>query len=348
MNIRYGFRTIRNSFKTKKKTYFDIKKIYLNKNLIYEYSSNKKYSINQLITGSIREKHRKDEKKVPKEYIYGRSPVFSALIAKNREKFYKLYIYGDDKKNDDILKISTSMSIPIEFVKSKSILDNYSLNRPHNGFVLETSPIRCISLTTRKELLDFQINYSNDIESKISNNLYSKNDLNLWLFLDEITDPMNMGAILRNAYYFGLNGVVLSEKNSASLSPIVNKASSGACEFLKIFKTANPLSFLQLLKSNNWKVIGTTSLSDKVKNDLVIPYNELDTYLSNSPVLLIMGNEHRGMRTLVKNKCDFLVTIPPSQFTFSLIDSLNVSVASGILISELSKILRIKKYDKIL
>ncbi|QSL67068.1 hypothetical protein MERGE_001455 [Pneumocystis wakefieldiae] len=335
---------IRNRFNIKIKTYFNIKKIFLNKKLIYQYSSNKKYNINQLTTSSIRKKYKRDEKEASKEYIYGRSPVSAALIAKNRQEFYKLYVYGDDKKNDDILKMSTSMSIPIEFVKNKSILDNYSLNKPHNGFVLEASPITCISLTTRKELLDFQTNYSNDTESQVSDNLYPKNDLNLWLFLDEITDPMNMGAILRNAYYFGLNGVIISEKNSASLSPIVNKASSGACEFLKIFKTANPLSFLRLLKSNNWKVIGTTSLSDKVKNHLVIPYNELDTHLSNSPILLIMGNEHRGMRTLVRNNCDFLVTIPASQFTFSLIDSLNVSVASGILISELSKIL-IKKHD---
>ncbi|KTW28168.1 RNA methyltransferase, TrmH family, group 3 [Pneumocystis carinii B80] len=231
------------------------------------------------------------------------------------------------------------MSIPIEFVKNKGILNNYSLNRPHNGFVLETSPIRSISLSTRKEFVDFQNNYCNDMECKESNNL------NLWLFLDEIMDPMNMGAILRNAYYFGLNGVIISQKNSAPLSPTVNKASSGACEFLKIFKTANPLSFLQSLKSNNWKIIGTTSLSDKVKNNLVITYNELDKYLSNSPTLLIMGNEHKGIRTLVKNKCDFLVTIPASPFTFSLIDSLNVSVASGILISEFSKILRTKKHN---
>ncbi|KAG4300598.1 hypothetical protein PCANB_003097 [Pneumocystis canis] len=283
------------------------------------------------------------ERKLLKEYIYGRSSVFAALSANNREKFYKLYIYGNNKKKDDILKISTLMSIPIEFVKNKGILNNYSFNRPHNGFVLEASPIQCFSLTTYKDLLDFQINYFNNDKLKVLNNLYSKNHPDLWLFLDEITDPMNMGAILRNAFYFRLSGVILAEKNCASLSPIVNKASSGACEFLKIFKTSKPLSFLRSLKLNNWKIIGAVSLSKKTNDNMIIPYDELYMHLSDSPTLLIMGNEGKGIRTLIKNECDFLVTIPSPQLSSFTIDSLNVSVASGILISELVKISKVKK-----
>ncbi|CCJ30337.1 unnamed protein product, partial [Pneumocystis jirovecii] len=159
------------------------------------------------------------------------------------------------------------------------------------GFILEASPIQCLSLSTHKEFLDFQINYLNDNESKIPNNLHYKNYINLWLLLDEITDPMNMGAILRNAYYFRLNGVILSAKNCAPLSPVVNKASSGACEFLKIFKTSNPLSLLRLLKKNNWKIVGAVSPSKKANKILTISYDELYIHLSESPTLFIMGSE---------------------------------------------------------
>ncbi|KAG5440373.1 hypothetical protein PCK2_000506 [Pneumocystis canis] len=134
------------------------------------------------------------------------------------------------------------MSIPVEFVKNKGILNNYSFNRPHNGFVLEASPIQCLSLTTYQDLLNFQTNYFNSDKLKVLNDLSSKNYLDLWLFLDEITDPMNMGAILRNAFYFRLNGVILAEKNCAPLSPVVSVASGILIsELVKISKVKKKL-----------------------------------------------------------------------------------------------------------
>ncbi|KAG4304419.1 hypothetical protein PORY_002129 [Pneumocystis oryctolagi] len=316
--------------------------ICLDKNSIYPHFLKKHFSTHS--KSSFVTKYKKKGEKLPKEYIYGRAPVFASLCANNREKFYKLYVYGDCKKNDDILRMSRSMSIPIEFLKSKSLLNNYSCNRPHNGLVLEASPIRCFSISTHDELLSFHPHYYNN-NLKISNNLYSESYINLWLFLDEITDPMNMGAILRNVCYFGLRGVILSAKNCAPLSPVVNKASSGACEFLKIFKTSNSLSFLRSLKTNNWKIVGAVSLSTKTINNLVIPYDKLYMYLPEFPTLLIMGSEGKGIRKLIMNECDLLVTIPSLQLSLSTIDSLNVSVASGILISELAKILKLRKKE---
>ncbi|KAG5513431.1 hypothetical protein PMAC_001495 [Pneumocystis sp. 'macacae'] len=180
------------------------------KNLLYQYFLDKKYFSNHSKLSILAKCGRKNNGQV-KEYIYGRAPVFAALSANNREKFYKLYVYGN--KKDDILKMSESLCIPVEYVENKGILNNYSSNRPHNGFVLEASPMQCFSLSTHKEFLNFQADYLNNNGFKISDNLHYKNYINLWLFLDEITDPMNMGAIMRNAYYFGLNGVILSAKN---------------------------------------------------------------------------------------------------------------------------------------
>jgi len=148
-----------------------------------------------------------------------------------------------------------------------------------------------------------------------------KSTLPLLLILDEIQDPHNVGAILRSAECSGVNGVLLTKHNSATITPTVTKVSAGATEQLKIAQVNNLSQTIDELKEKGFWIVGSSLENAK-------PYTELDYKI---PIALIVGNEEKGIRKLTASKCDFLVKIPMS----GKIQSLNVSVATGILLFEI-------------
>jgi len=143
----------------------------------------------------------------------------------------------------------------------------------------------------------------------------------LILILDEIQDPHNVGAILRSAECSGVNGVILTKHNSASITSTVTKTSAGATEHLKICQVNNLSQTIDELKEKGLWIVGSSL--ENAKN-----YTEVDYKI---PIALIVGNEEKGIRKLTASKCDFLVKIPMS----GKIQSLNVSVATGILLFEI-------------
>ena len=148
-----------------------------------------------------------------------------------------------------------------------------------------------------------------------------KTSLPLVLILDEIQDPHNVGAILRSAECSGVNGVILTKHNSATITSTVTKTSAGATEHLKICQINNLSQTIDELKEKGFWIVGSSL--ENAKN-----YNEVDYKIS---IALIVGNEEKGIRKLTASKCDFLVKIPMS----GKIQSLNVSVATGILLFEI-------------
>ena len=147
-----------------------------------------------------------------------------------------------------------------------------------------------------------------------------KNKFHFFLILDTIQDTHNLGAIFRTAEAAGIDGIILTENNSAPLNDTVEKTSAGALSYLKIAKVTNLANAIRTLKDNGIWVIGT-SLEGK-KN-----YDEVDY---NSHVAIVIGNEEKGIRPLTAKLCDELVKIP----MFGNIQSLNVSVAAGIMMYE--------------
>ncbi len=145
----------------------------------------------------------------------------------------------------------------------------------------------------------------------------------LLLLLDSIQDPHNLGAILRTAECGGVDGVIITTNQSAPITDIVEKISAGAVSHLKICRVNNLVRAIEILKKENYWIVGT-SISDS-KN-----YSELDYKM---PMALVMGNEEKGIRKLVGDNCDFLVKIPMQ----GKIDSLNVSVATGVLLFEINR-----------
>ncbi|MCX7552748.1 23S rRNA (guanosine(2251)-2'-O)-methyltransferase RlmB [Marinicella sp. S1101] len=143
----------------------------------------------------------------------------------------------------------------------------------------------------------------------------------LILILDCIEDPRNLGACLRSADAAGVTAVVFSKDKSASITPITHKTAAGAVEHLEIFQVTNLARAIEAIKAAGVWVYGT-ALSD----DSVSIY---DTKFSGA-VAVVMGNEGKGLRHLVKQSCDHLVHIPMA----GEVQSLNVSVATGVALFE--------------
>ncbi|XP_042490618.1 rRNA methyltransferase 1, mitochondrial [Macadamia integrifolia] len=278
------------------------------------------------------------------EAVYGVGPVLAALSAGTRE-FYALHVQEgldlssnnrkkkDKKGFEKVLKIAERIGLTIT-QSSKHDLNMVVDNRPHQGLVLDASPLEMISI---RELDPVSVE-----EEKGP----------LWVALDEVMDPQNLGAIIRSAYFFGATGVVLCAKNSAPLSGVVSKASAGSLELMELRCCKNMMQFLTSSVENGWRVLGG-SVSSKA-----VPLNEV---LPGAPTVLVLGSEGTGLRPLVERSCTQLIRIPGNilpvsagrlqveeteimdrgcsgeEFqSFLAVESLNVSVAAGVLLHYLA------------
>lgn len=287
------------------------------------------------------------ESTVPKmigEGVYGVGPVLAALTAGRRE-FYTLYVQegldlsGNSRKKKDkkgverLLKIAEKKGLTVKET-SKHDLNMVVDNRPHQGLVLDASPLAMVSV---RELDPVSIEGDKGP---------------VWVALDEVTDPQNLGAIARSAYFFGAAGIVLCAKNSAPLSGVVSKASAGSLELMELRSCKNMMQFLSKSVENGWRVLGG-SVSSRA-----IPLNDVAT---GEPTILVLGSEGSGLRPLVEKSCTQLIKIPgdiplgipavgiegedidgrddrcsDEEFrSFMAVESLNVSVAAGVLLYHL-------------
>lgn len=140
------------------------------------------------------------------------------------------------------------------------------------------------------------------------------------LVLDEITDPHNIGALIRTAECAGVDGVILPKHHAAPMTETVHKTSAGAIEHIPITRVTNIARILDRLKENGYWIVGADS-------DAEHQYHEVDY---TSAIAIVIGSEGRGVRRLVKEKCDYLVRIPVK----GKISSLNASVAGAIIMYE--------------
>lgn len=147
-----------------------------------------------------------------------------------------------------------------------------------------------------------------------------KGEAPLLLVLDGVEDPRNLGAILRTADAAGVHGVVIPERRAAGLTETVAKAAAGAMEHVPVVKVVNIANTLDELKKSGIWVAGAEADGETV-------YWEADLV---RPTALVLGGEDRGVRRLVREKCDYLLSLPLA----GRISSLNVSVAAGILLYE--------------
>lgn len=144
----------------------------------------------------------------------------------------------------------------------------------------------------------------------------------LLILLDGIEDPHNLGAIIRTADGSGAAAVLLPEHRSASVTEVVHKTSAGAVEWLPVVRIGNISQTLEVLKAEGYWIAGT---------DMDAPQLYTEAALDGK-IVLVLGNEGKGMARLTKEKCDFMVRIP----MFGHVSSLNVSVAAALLMYQVA------------
>lgn len=281
------------------------------------------------------------------EYVYGTNGVLAALQGNKREYFTRLFYYGSlDSKVQKLIK-----SQNVELVETDkhrlNLITNYAV---HNNVVLETKPLQPSEIShlqmVNPELGTMQYSEfafeDEKIPQEMNYGMKKGKSFPLGIYLDEVVDPHNIGAIMRSAYFLGADFIVMSRKNCAPLSPVVSKTSSGAIELLPIFYVDKPLSFFtESQQDGGWTFItaGLTDFTSKDKknnNGKMLELNDLQGLCEQMPVVLVVGNEGSGVRTNLKMRSDFFVEIPFGRDgDKGPVDSLNVSVATALLINNL-------------
>ncbi|KAI4597559.1 hypothetical protein KJ359_004261 [Pestalotiopsis sp. 9143b] len=288
------------------------------------------------------------------QFLYGRSVVEAALRA-TRRKIYHLYLYaGADRQNlvqDATLEnLANKHDVQVTKIRDNDglrMMDKMAGGRPHNGCVLETSPTPQIPLKCLGELSEDPSNPSFKVElayqsaedvaingapEEISYQARG-NRRPFFLLLDSILDPGNLGGILRTAAFLGVTGVVISKHGSSGLTPVSLKASSGASEVLQLYSTSSTLDFIERSKENGWMIYASVAAGPRSRGNSHLTIDRIETYdpLSERPTILVIGSEGEGLEKKIKRLADFEVSIPGQAGYLSTIDSLNVSVATGIM-----------------
>lgn len=233
--------------------------------------------------------------------IFGRKPVLEAL--KSQTKIDQIFIQFGQHGSviDQIKKIAKKNNIKITQLSPQKF-NQYSEEKNTQGIIAVKS--------------EFQYSGIDKILMDAENFKFP-----LILLLDSIQDPHNLGAIIRTAECSGVVGIITTIKNSASVNNTVVKTSAGATNHIKIARVNNLANTIEILKQNGYWIVGS-KLGDS-ENYTTIDYKQ--------PIALVVGNEEKGIRHLVAEKCDFLAEIP----MHGKIQSLNVSVATGILLFEM-------------
>lgn len=232
-----------------------------------------------------------------KQYLYGRNPIKERINAK--KVIHTLYLQkGSDTQSFEQLAIT--QRIPVQWV-DKGQLKTMVGEANHQGLVAHIPDYTFISL--EKVLASTQ-----------------HHEHSCLIVADGLEDPHNLGAILRIADGAGVDGVIIGKHRSVSLTSTVAKVSAGAIESVNIVEVTNLAQTLKTLKDAGYWIFGSDV------NDAVVYHQAQLT----GKVVIIVGSEGKGMSSLVKKHCDVLLTIP----MHGQVDSLNVAVATGILVYE--------------
>lgn len=288
------------------------------------------------------------------EFLYGTSVVEAALNSQKepRRKLYKLYIYTGESREKEVdpaglERLARRKGIEVARVGLDwlRLLDKMSAGRPHNGYILEASPLPRPPVAHLGEVKEqagergFEVTVEHQSREDAAVNgtggfvkLPSNGRNPLVLFLDSIEDPGNLGGIIRTAAFLGVTAVAYSARNSASFTPVVLKASAGASENVTLFAVNKPANFIASSKEAGWKIYAAVAPS-KSKSPYAprsVSSDELQNPLYEDPCILMLGGEGDGLRTILRNKADVNLSIRGRGQRHN-VDSLNVSVAAGIL-----------------
>jgi 23S rRNA (guanosine2251-2'-O)-methyltransferase len=239
------------------------------------------------------------------DIIEGRNPVIELLKAGH--PINKILLASNIKQGDavtEILRLSRAKGIPVERV-ARHIIDKQSITSANQGVIAYAAVKEYVSL---EDLLTLSA---------------EKNEPPLYVILDGIEDPRNLGSILRTAYASGIHGVIIKSRRAAGLTAIVAKASAGAVWYMPVARVSSIPQIIETLKRNNLWIIGVDQAGK-------VEYRQMDF---RSPTAIVIGSEGKGLSELVRKRCDFMAHIPMR----GEITSLNASVAAALVMYEAFK-----------
>jgi len=234
------------------------------------------------------------------EFLYGHWAVIEAMRS-GRRKFHALMIHERAERRGavgDVMTMAEALNLPIQRVQRR-ILDDLANNGNHQGLALRVGPFPYCGLE--------------DILGEAAR----RGEKPFILLLDLLKDPQNVGSLIRVSDAVGVHGIVIQERRSVAVTPAVVNASSGAVEHINVAQVSNLVNAMKLLKQEDIWLVGL----DVGPN--IPPLDKTDL---NMALGLVMGSEGEGLRRLVRDTCDLLLTLPMR----GQVGSLNVATAGAI------------------
>ncbi|MBP3891216.1 MAG: 23S rRNA (guanosine(2251)-2'-O)-methyltransferase RlmB [Solobacterium sp.] len=229
------------------------------------------------------------------QFVYGKNVIKQILTSP--DVILEVYLASEDK---EVLKVCRENKIPCHIL-SKKELSKLSKSKHHQGYVVK-----------RKDYPTYPL------EELIAQ---KKSEHGLLILLDEMEDPHNLGAILRTADAIGADGVIFKKNHAVGLTPTVAKVSAGAIDRVKCAEVTNLTQTANKLKEAGYWILG----ADMDGQD----YRTLDY---DFHVVLVIGNEGKGISRLLRETCDYIISLP----MVGEMESLNASVSAGILLYEIN------------
>jgi len=237
-----------------------------------------------------------------KEIIVGINPVMEAL--RSGRPIRRLLI-AEQRKSDrdvmEIIRLAKQGGVEIRMT-SRDVLNREAPNAVHQGVVASAAAREYASL---EDVLQIPA---------------QRGQTPLFLILDGVEDPRNLGAVLRTAEAAGVHGVIIPERRAAGLTETVAKAAAGALEYIPVVKVVNMVNTIEDLKKAGIWIAAAEANGD-------MQYWDADFV---RPTALVLGGEGKGVRRLVREHCDYTLSLP----LMGQISSLNVSVAAGVMLYE--------------
>lgn len=234
------------------------------------------------------------------DYIIGKNPVIEAL--KSERDVNKILIAEGSQTGQmqQVIGLAKAQNVIVQFVPRKKI--DQLVEGNHQGVVAQVAAYQYAELDDLFKAAE------------------EKGETPFFLLLDEIEDPHNLGSIMRTADSAGAHGIIIPKRRAVGLTATVAKASTGAIEYVPVVRVTNMANTIDELKERGLWIAGTDANG---KQD----FRSLD---GTMPLGLVIGSEGKGMGRLIRDKCDFLVSLPMKGH----VTSLNASVAAALLMYE--------------
>lgn len=247
------------------------------------------------------------------DMVIGRNAVLEALrVGVPSSTLYIATRIEHDDRTRDIVRLAGAQGLSL-LEADRLEMDRIARSSNHQGVVLKVQPFEYTPLQELVDRADKKAKAMDGVKSQTMR----MTSRPLFIALDGVTDPQNLGAVIRSAAAFGANGVILPERRSASVTAAAWKVSAGAAAHMPVARVVNLTKAIQGMQERGYYAVALDGGGDKLVGE---------TGFETDPLVVVLGSEGKGVSRLVRETCDAIAGIPISD----MVESLNASVAAGI------------------